>query len=323
MKTARKQKIALATLSVAVSLALCSSAYADIQSEQQETISGSVVKGGYVETANNSKNDDKTVVSSKYDVETKVVKENEFLRIEKTTNFSTKTMEKMNTPAAEEYLLNRNYAESSTFPMRLIKRINQPWRAAPSSPISGQSIDCFYGVPSYRAPMKYDVHTEPVTVTSDKVSGDISQKDKQVLTYTGKVEIVQGDKKILADKATYNGENKTLTAEGSSTISSGQYTTTSKDPVEYNLEKKTVKGTNTVYQLNGSVLNGDADEYEFDNAKGTKILRGATLSGCPADKRSWHMSSTSVEIDDSCILHSLCKLPCNQQEKNWSAASKC
>lgn len=298
MKTAGKQKIALATLSVAVSLALCSSAYADIQSEQQETISGSVVKGGYVETANNSKNDDKTVVSSKYDVETKVVKENEFLRIEKTTNFSTKTMEKMNTPAAEEYLLNRNYAESSTFPMRLIKRINQPWRAAPSSPISGQSIDCFYGVPSYRAPMKYDVHTEPVTVTSDKVSGDISQKDKQVLTYTGKVEIVQGDKKILADKATYNGENKTLTAEGSSTISSGQYTTTSKDPVEYNLEKKTVKGTNTVYQLNGSVLNGDADEYEFDNAKGTKILRGATLSGCPADKRSWHMSSTSVEIDD-------------------------
>ena len=108
MKTAGKQKIALATLSVAVSLALCSSAYADIQSEQQETISGSVVKGGYVETANNSKNDDKTVVSSKYDVETKVVKENEFLRIEKTTNFSTKTMEKMNTPAAEEYLLNRN-----------------------------------------------------------------------------------------------------------------------------------------------------------------------------------------------------------------------
>ncbi len=298
MKTAGKQKIALATLSVAVSLALCSSAYADIQSEQQETISGSVVKGGYVETENNSKNDDKTVTPSKYDVKTKVVKENEFLRIEKTTNFSTKTMEKMNTPAAEEYLLNRNYAESSTFPMRLIKRINQPWRAAPSSPISGQSIDCFYGVPSYRAPMKYDVHTEPVTVTSDKVSGDISQKDKQVLTYTGKVEIVQGDKKILADKATYNGENKTLTAEGSSTISSGQYTTTSKEPVEYNLEKKTVKGTNTVYQLNGSVLNGDADEYEFDNAKGTKILRGATLSGCPADKRSWHMSSTTVEIDD-------------------------
>ncbi len=288
MKTARKQKIALATLSIAVSLALCSSAYADNQPEQKETPAGSVVKGGYVEKTN----------TSNYDVKTKMVQDKDPPRIEKTTSFSTKTMEKMNTQAAEEYLLNRNFADSATFPMRMIKKLSEPWRAAPSSPITGTAATCFYGVPSYRAPLKYDVHTSPITVTSDKVSGDISQKDKQVLTYTGKVEIVQGDKKILADKATYNGEDKTLTTEGHSTVSSGQYTTNSQDPLEYNLEKKTVKGTNTVYQLNGSVLNGDAEEYEFNNEKGTKVLKRATLSGCPADKRSWHMSSTSVEIDD-------------------------
>ncbi|SFS77465.1 LPS-assembly protein [Succinivibrio dextrinosolvens] len=288
MKTARKQKIALATLSVAVSLALCSSAYANIQSEQKETPAGSVVKGGYVETEKNSS----------YDVETKLVKESDSPSIEKTTNFSTKTMEKMNTPSAEEYLLNRNFAESSTFPMRMIKKLSAPWLSAPRSPITGIASTCFYGVPSYRFPMKYDVHTTPITVTSDKVSGDISQKDKQVLTYTGKVEITQGDKKILTDKATYNGEDKTLTTEGSSTVSTGEYTTTSKEPLVYNLEKKTVTGTNTVYQLNGSVLNGDAEEYEFNNEKGTRILKKATLSGCPADKRSWHMSSTSVEIDE-------------------------
>lgn len=286
MKTARKEKFALATLSIAVSLALCSSAYAEIEAETTQT--NSVVKGGYVEKTS----------SEQYDVQTKMVEPNGIPRIEQTTNFSTKTMEAMNTPAAEEYLINRNFADSSTFPMRLIKRLNKPWIAAPKAPITGQAANCFYGVPSYSAPMKFDVHTTPITVTADKVAGDIAQKDKQVLTYTGKVEIVQGDRKILTDKATYRGEKKTLTTEGNSTLSTGEYTTVSKEPLEYNLDKKTVTGTNTTYQLNGSVLNGDAKTYEFNNEKGTKVLKKATLSGCPADKRSWHMYSSSVEIDD-------------------------
>lgn len=289
MKT-RKDKIALATLSIAVSVALCSPAYSAPQPTQKisQEQAGSVVKGSYVEPAN----------SAKYDVETKLVGPTDIPRIEKTTLFSTKTMETMSSPASEEYLLNRNYADSSTFPMRLIKKLSQPWTAAPKSPITGMAATCFYGVPAYKAPQKFDPHTTPITVTSDKVSGDIAQKDKQILTYTGKVEIIQGDRKIQSEKATYSGEKKTITTEGNTTMSSGEYTNTTKDPVELDLEKKTVKGTKTTYQLNGSVLNGDAEEYVFDNAQGKKVLKKATLSGCPTDNRSWHMYSSSVEVDD-------------------------
>ncbi len=293
MKNTRNKKIALASLSIAVSVALCSSAYANSQSETQSsdnTATGtvSVVKGGYTQVATNSN----------YDVETKVVAPEDVNKADLTTKFSTRTMELMSSPATDDYLKNQNYADSATFPMRLIKKLNEPWDASPVSPISGLAQTCFYGVPPYKAPLKFDVNTTPITVSADKGSGDIAQKDKQKLIYQGKVEIQQGDRKILTDKATYNGSEKTLTTQGNTKISTGEYTSTTKEPLVYALDKKTVKGKKSTYQLNGSVLNGDAEEYELDNQKGTKVLKKATLSGCPTDKRSWHLYSSSVEIED-------------------------
>ena len=53
---------------------------------------------------------------------------------------------------------------------------------------------CFYGVPSYRYPQKFDTDKTPVVVTADKVSGKLNDKKAHILTYNGNVEETHGDK---------------------------------------------------------------------------------------------------------------------------------
>src|SRR5574344_735205 len=44
------------------------------------------------------------------------------------------------------------------------------------------------------------------------------------------------------------------------------------------------------------MLNGTAQKHVLDNKNGTKTFEKATLSTCPIDKRSWHLSSSSVTM---------------------------
>jgi len=232
-------------------------------------------------------------------VRTTILKGKDVRRDKQVENVTTKIMETMSYPVTLDYLDNQHFADSATFPSRLIQKINNmPSTAAPRSPISGNAVSCFYGVPPYKTPEKFDVNTTPIRVTADSVSGKTDTDDKKQLVYEGKVHITQGDKTIDSDKATYSERDKTLTAEGNAVLSSGDTTARSQDPVIYSMETKKTNLTNAVYQMNGSVLNGEAKAVEHDGKKKSRTYTKATISGCPADRRLWHLYSSEVSMQE-------------------------
>lgn len=288
MKKARIEKISLATIAIAVSIALCSNAYANAET----------VKANDLDNSNTKNYPSKQNSDDSYSVKTTRLSKPITEHGQVTQNFATKTAEQMTLKTSEAFLKNLGFADSSTFPKRLLNTLaKNPWRAAPSSPIKYRDLACFYGVPSYRPPVK-TTEDSPVNVTADSVSGEMLQKNKQVLTYTGNVVVTQGDKEIVSDKVIYSGANRTLTTDGSSVLSSGEYTVHTDSPAQYDLDKKTISLQQSKYQMNGSVMNGEAKEHVNDGVEKTKLFKKATLSGCPIDRRSWHLYSSSISMKE-------------------------
>ncbi len=304
MKKAPIKQISLASLAVAVSMALCSNAYTAENSVKETEIKSSSSGSQSAETSTQTAGSKSSAdVEENFEIVTKVLEENsekEKKKKQESPEFvATKIMETMSTDATDEYLKNRKYAEVSLFPAMLIGKLNsKEWNPAPKSPVTGLALSCFYGVPSYKPPVKVNTSVTPVTVTSDKVSGDIEKKDEQKLVYEGNVEIQQGDKHINADKTTYSAKERTLTTDGDAVLSSNEYTVHTSDTTEYNLDERTTKITNARYQFNGSTINGDAEEFHNDEKSGKKVLKKATVSGCPINQRAWHLYSSTVEIQD-------------------------
>ncbi len=215
-----------------------------------------------------------------------------------TASFAQKAVEQMSSAASAKYIKNPKFAQASTFPLRLQNKLNEnPWRSSPKNPIQPHDLACFYGVPSYRTPQKIDANKEPVKITANYVTGDLAEAKKQILTYFGNVQVTQGDRVLNTEKAIYSGVEETITSKGDATYTTGEYTFTTSDDVIHDLKAKTLKSTNTTYVLNGSVISGDAEDMLIDNEEGSKKLKHASLSGCPINKRSWHLEATSIDID--------------------------
>ncbi|MGN1281222.1 MAG: LPS-assembly protein LptD [Succinivibrio sp.] len=278
MKASGIKQFSYTALAAAVSLALVNQAYAQ---EQGPVFSSEQLSH-----------------SEKIAVNTHRIPDKSKIRSQITGSFTQRTLEAMSSPASEKYLKNTRLSDAATFPMRLVNLLNDnPWKNSPKFPIPKKDLACFYGVPSYRTPVKFDQDTTPIRVTADTVSGDISEDNKQILVYRGKVEVTQADRILNTEKLIYSGQDKTMTSEGGYVLHDPEYTVSSDNRLEHNLEEKVLTTTDATYVMNGSVLSGTAESMVINNKAGTKTLKGATISGCPAHKRSWHLSSSSFEIE--------------------------
>ena len=108
---------------------------------------------------------------------------------------------------------------------------------------------------------------------------------------------IQGDKILNSDIVVYDGKERTLTTKSSAVIHEPEYTISSDEDMVHNLDTKQMNLTNAAFILNGSVISGTADKMNIDNKKGSKTYKGATISGCPVDKRSWHFYSTTFKTE--------------------------
>lgn len=218
-------------------------------------------------------------------------------RLAKTEGFSTKLVNIMEALGSKLYLKNRHLADSSTFPYRLLSiQKNNQWRSAPNHGISLDDLGCYYGVPSYQTPTKFDYNSTPITVESDKVIGDL-EKLNDDLIYSGNVVITQADQVITTDKAQYTGKNSDINLSGNTVLHNPEYTVTTKEPVQSNLTSQTIKFTNTSIQMNGSYIRAEAKEHVIDQKENSNVFKDALLTSCPIDDSSWKFSSTEVSID--------------------------
>ena len=199
----------------------------------------------------------------------------------------------MQQPSSQRYLLNRHFSAASTFPLRLLGRLAQnPWRAAPFMPVPDRDLACYYGIPPYREPMEYDVHTTPVNIAADTVTGSMDQE----VVYEGNVELTQGDKLLRADKATYDGKLGQFVSTGSLVYQGPEYTITTQDPIVSNLKTKKTTLQSAAVQMNGSVARANTQNMEIDNANESAQIEELSVSTCPANSEFWHITADDVDV---------------------------
>ncbi|MGN0901999.1 MAG: LPS-assembly protein LptD, partial [Succinivibrio sp.] len=165
-----------------------------------------------------------------------------------------------------------------------------------NKPIPEKNIACYYTVPPYRTPKKFDSEKEPVNITADYVSGKMV-RGSQHLSYSGNVVILQGDREVYTDTADYDESSREITINGKSLISAPEYTTATEEEVKHNIDTGDLEMTNTKFQINGSVYSGTAEKQETNSKTGLKVFKRSTISTCPTDSQTWHIWSSSIVME--------------------------
>lgn len=199
----------------------------------------------------------------------------------------------MSNASTYKYIDNPLLAASSTFPLRVFKVLNeQNFKVSPFMPIPQEDLACYYGVPAYKEPAKFDINQEPVSISADAVSASF---DKDI-TYTGSVDINQVDNHLYADSVNYNQETNTLVASGNVSYVTGAYSIHTLKSVSTSLKdhKSTLKDASFI--LHGSVARGKSEQIDLDNKTKNIKLKGLSFSTCPIGKESWHIEAQDVQM---------------------------
>lgn len=216
------------------------------------------------------------------------------LRLQATQNFATEIYGLMvNNPTSARYIENRRLADTSTFPLRLFKKLEEnPWQPAPFMPVPDKDVSCYYGIPPYRQPQEFDPSTTPIEIESDRVAGSMHDK----VTYDGNVVITQGDRQLKADNTVYDYVNGMARAEGNILFTSAEVTASSPARLERNLTNNHTEIYDTTFQLNGSVARGSAEKITVDSDPNRVLLENLSFTTCPVGDNSWRVESADVEL---------------------------
>ncbi|SPT69656.1 Organic solvent tolerance protein [Anaerobiospirillum thomasii] len=218
----------------------------------------------------------------------------DFDKNEKATALANSIYMTMQRQSSRRFLLNKHVADSSLLPAKLMHiAATNPWQSAPFMPIPQKDMACYYGVPSYKEPVKYDINTEPVTLEADTVYGDIDGN----IVYNGNVQITQADNVLSTDRTTYKSKDQTLVSSGNTVYNAGAYTLQTSSPVRSKLDEQQTRLLDVSYQLNGSVASGKSSLIELDNKNSTLHMEDLRFSTCPAGDNSWTIAAGSVDID--------------------------
>ncbi len=137
-----------------------------------------------------------------------------------------------------------------------------------------------------------DKNTEqPINVEADKleaVSGDKA-------TYSGNVIVVQGNKRISAEKVTLHQKENVVVAEGNVTFNDGEVKAVS-DKATNRLNDDKITLENTQYQFLCEPGRGDA-VYVSKTGKAIYQIEDGSITSCPEGDNSWRLKASTIKID--------------------------
>lgn len=137
-----------------------------------------------------------------------------------------------------------------------------------------------------------DKNTEqPINVEADKleaVSGDKA-------TYSGNVIVVQGNKRISAEKVTLHQKENVVVAEGNVTFNDGQVKAVS-DKATNRLNDDKITLENTRYQFLCEPGRGDA-VYVSKTGKAIYQIEDGSITSCPEGDNAWRLKASTIDID--------------------------
>lgn len=213
------------------------------------------------------------------------------------TNFASDFITIMSTESSRIYLANTHLANSSTFPALVTHRMaSRRWKASPFLPVPEQDLACYFSVPPYRVPRKFDSNTEPLRVEADSVKGDLNQYTNE-LTYEGRVLVMQGDHMLETEKIHYNGKEQVFTSSGHSIFHTPELTVQSDEEARLQLKDRFIFLKNARFNVNGSVLRGGAGAHQYDRQRNIQVATDGFITTCPDGDDFWTLGGSKIEID--------------------------
>lgn len=134
-----------------------------------------------------------------------------------------------------------------------------------------------------------DPNNEPIKVTANHAE---ALNDKK-LTYSGDVVLTQGNRTVVADKATLRQPENIVTAEGNVYFSDGTIEVHS-DRIQSDLDTEDSQMDNAVYNMTCEAGRGEAERVTKNGISYYRLKNG-TYTTCPPGDKSWQFSATSIE----------------------------
>ncbi|MGN1394685.1 MAG: LPS-assembly protein LptD [Succinivibrionaceae bacterium] len=162
----------------------------------------------------------------------------------------------------------------------------------------GYDSRCNVNIPPHNpnAP-EYNLNQTPVSIESDEVAATL-----HTVEYKGNVEIKQGNKTLRADSTKFNQNTQEMEAQGGVFYQDNEITVESDTTLKTNLDTNTTELNEAKYFINGTLVRGSADYAHLDNVNKTVSLEGASISTCPENAETWHITSTSLNVDQNEIF---------------------
>lgn len=162
-----------------------------------------------------------------------------------------------------------------------------------SNPFPNFTPECYVGVPEIDD-KEIDSLKTPVKITSDSVES----QDNNELTFIGNVSVEQANRRLKADKTSYNRSDKLVNASGNISYSDGYITVQNAREVSASLESQDLTIKNPEYQLHSSPTHGQASNVYYNNKNKTYKFNDATITTCKKNQETWKVKAGTVNIDE-------------------------
>ena len=172
-------------------------------------------------------------------------------------------------------------------------RITMPTLEEKSAPRDVQYFfkQCYSQVPPIITTTdKRDKNQIPVSINANLLRGLNGE-----IIYQGDVNVVQGDKKLNADKLFYNQNTEQANAIGNAHYVDGQVTLFA-DQINTNLKTDEASLYQSNYQFHGQGGRGNADRI-YDNGQGLYELNSSNYTACPPNDITWSLDASTLYID--------------------------
>ena len=136
---------------------------------------------------------------------------------------------------------------------------------------------------------------EEMTAVVDFDADEIIVPSKDIVTFKGNVTLDHGLKKLRADEAILNKNDKTFTAKGNIRYKDQQIRLTS-DAIELNVDQQSGEINNTKFQFVRGALRGEAGTISIQSSKQLRIS-DVGITSCPPGEESWLLESSVIEVD--------------------------
>ncbi|MGR9106543.1 MAG: LPS-assembly protein LptD [Gammaproteobacteria bacterium] len=119
--------------------------------------------------------------------------------------------------------------------------------------------------------------------------------EREIITFTGNVDVTRADQRVLADQASYNRQSETLTARGNVHYRDQDYSVYS-DTAFLNLDVDQGKLRNSQFIYAATPARGRAKLAERENKSLSRYIDGAYTT-CAPGNQDWTLETGTLEID--------------------------